>query len=84
MTSTTDIHSNQVIEWYAKPHNLFLGLVDNIEPERRIGRVVTVKSDYAIVFPADAQDAYSSVRVRFEDITAILAEQAEAGWGSLA
>jgi hypothetical protein len=73
------IPDNAVIEWHAEFASIRTGIVSNLPPQRHIGRVVAHKAGYLLVVDPDAVRC----RVRPEQVSAVLAERAEAGWGRL-
>lgn len=77
------IPDNAVVEWFDRSYGLAVGLTSNAPLRRRIGRVVCHKADYLVVQPADA-DGLDTIRLAPDRVTAVVAEQAEAGWANLA
>lgn len=70
-----------VVEWYSHGHGLRLGIVENIPPIRRVGRVHHVKDDGKTLVIYDTDNVRALVKI---DEVTVLADRAEAGWGSLA
>jgi hypothetical protein len=70
-----------VVEWFEQPSSIATGIIDNVPPVRRIGRVSHTRLDgvFLVIFDPDGVR-----RVIHKAAVTVIAEKAEAGWGRLA
>lgn len=79
--TTHFLHEGNIVEWWEQPASIATGIIGNVPPVRRIGRISHFRPgrDEVVIYDPDGIRC-----VRTPDRLTVLVEYAEPGWSRLA